>query len=235
MTLCAIFLIGCTKTEISEDKAKKIAFSHAKISQDNITHIEVEKDQENDIAIYSIEFSTAEAEYDYEIDRTDGTVIKSEIKTYTNNTTTTTQITKDEAKEIALKDAGISENKTSYLNVKQDQENGIAVYEVEFYTDGKEYDYTISQNDGTILSKDYDIENYTPNSSDNTSIISLDEAKKLVLERIDGANSDHISIYHEYDDGVQLYEGEVYYQNKEYEFKINATTKEFIEWSVEQR
>ena len=235
MTLCAMFLIGCTKTEISEEKAKEIAFSHANISQENITNIQVEKDKENGIAIYSIEFYTDEAEYDYEISQTNGTIIKSEVETYTNNTIPTTQITKDEAKEIALKDASVSENKTSYLKVKQDYENDTAVYEVEFYADGKEYDYTISKNDGTILSKDYDIENYTLDSSDNASIISLEEAKKLVLERIDGANSEHISIYHEFDDGVQLYEGEVHYQNKEYEFKINATTKEFIEWSVEQR
>lgn len=231
MILCTLFIIGCTKTEISEQEAKEIAFSHADISQESITSIQIEKDKDNGSIIYNIEFRTNEAEYDYEIDRINGTIIKSEVEKF-NNHSTDTKITKDTAKNIALKDAGILENKTTYLNVKQDQEDGNSVYEVEFYADGKEYSYTISQKDGTILSKDFELKNMTSNNQNST--ISLEQAKQLVLERITGADNRHISISEDYDDGIHVYEGEVHYQNKEYEFKINANTKEFIEWSVEQ-
>lgn len=233
MILCAMFFTGCTKTEISEANAKSIAFDHTQVTQDDITSIQVEKDNDDGMELYTIEFHTNTASYEYEIKRTDGTIIKSEVKTKSDNTTSTTQITKEKAKEIALKDANIEEKDTIYMHVTQDSDDNIQVYEVEFYADGKEYDYTISQSDGTIVSKDYDIENYTPNKT-TTSTISLEEAKQLVSKRIDGVNIEDIQMHLDYDDGIQVYEGKVYHKNKKYEFKIHASTKEFLEWSEER-
>ena len=68
-------------------------------------------------------------------------------------------ITEEEAKKTALDDAGISEADVKGLRIKMDREEGYYVYEVEFYSGNKEYDYKIDQTTGDIVGKDYEIEN----------------------------------------------------------------------------
>ena len=78
--------------------------------------------------------------------------------------TTTTQtgfdngITEEEAKAIALSDAGVAEADLTNIRITQDVDDGTAVYDVEFYVGNKEYDYEIQAADGTIRSQDADIE-----------------------------------------------------------------------------
>lgn len=71
-------------------------------------------------------------------------------------------ITKAQAEEIALKDAGYTAADTVYLRSQVDYDDGRTEYDVDFAVvnaDGShtEYDYEISA-DGRILSKDVDIE-----------------------------------------------------------------------------
>ena len=77
--------------------------------------------------------------------------------TITDNNPAT--ITEEEAKKIALDAAGIAESDVKALRVEKDIENGRYVYEVEFYSENKEYDYKIDQTTGDIVGKDYEIEN----------------------------------------------------------------------------
>lgn len=150
-------------------------------------------------------------------------------------------ITKDKAKSIALQDAGVKESDTEFLWVKEDYDDGRAIYEVEFYANGTEYDYDIEKSTGKILSSDFDIENYTPgngnggntNNGASGTVLSLDKARSLALARVPGATEKDIRIQLERDDGRQVYEGEIYYNRMEYEFEMDAATGNFIEWSAE--
>lgn len=63
---------------------------------------------------------------------------------------------KDEAKKTALKDAGLSESDVSGMHVDFDYDDGRFEYEVEFYSDGVEYEYVIQASDGGIISRDID-------------------------------------------------------------------------------
>lgn len=65
--------------------------------------------------------------------------------------------------------------------------------------------------------------------------LSLEDAKKLALDRVTGATENDIRIKLDYDDGYYVYEGEVFYGQKEYEFEIDANTGTFLEWSEEIR
>ena len=126
-----------------------------------------------------------------------------------------------------------------FIWVKEDRDDGRAIYEVEFYANGTEYDYEIEQSTGRILSSDHDIENYSPNTgananSGNGAIISLDEARTLVLARVPGATANDVRIQLDRDDGRQIYEGEIYYNQMEYEFEIDASSGNIIEWSAER-
>ena len=69
------------------------------------------------------------------------------------------------AKEAALKHAGFSSSDATFVEAEYDYDDGRMVYEVEFYSGNKEYDYEIDAVTGTIVGYDYDIENYTIPSS----------------------------------------------------------------------
>ena len=60
----------------------------------------------------------------------------------------------DKAKSVALSDAGLSAASVTFTKAKLDREDGVRVYEIEFFTQDKEYEYEISATDGTIRSKD---------------------------------------------------------------------------------
>ena len=70
--------------------------------------------------------------------------------------TDTVQITIEEAKDIALKNANLTNDQVTFTEVKLDIENGIQKYELEFYNNNKEYSYEIDANTGKILSYEQD-------------------------------------------------------------------------------
>lgn len=63
--------------------------------------------------------------------------------------------------------------------------------------------------------------------------ISIAEARDLALSKVPGAKAENIQIIGGYDDGIVLYQGEIHYNNMEYDFEINAYTGEFTEWEGE--
>ena len=82
----------------------------------------------------------------------------SKTATETGNSGTDARISEDEAKEIVLKDAGVSEKDISGIRIKLEKDDGIWQYEVDFYAGDKEYDYNIDADTGKILSKDMEID-----------------------------------------------------------------------------
>lgn len=63
---------------ISRDNAKKIALENAGVNESDIFDYEAELDYERGVLTYEISFETKEFEYDYDINATDGAIIKSE-------------------------------------------------------------------------------------------------------------------------------------------------------------
>lgn len=64
--------------------------------------------------------------------------------------------------------------------------------------------------------------------------ISSDQASKLALDRVPGATEQDLKIELDYDDGYYKYEGDIIYDQKEYEFEIDANTGDFLEWKEER-
>ena len=153
------------------------------------------------------------------------------------------------AESIAMEHAGVTE--CSIHRVELGTEDGRQVYEVEFFAGNTEYDYTIDRETGEILSYDQDIEgwglgngqqngsgNGRKNGQENSTAsssgpITLEEAVQLVLDRVPGASASDVQIEFERDDGKDIYEGEVTCNRTEHEFQIDASTGNFIEWSVD--
>ena len=163
----------------------------------------------------------------------------SETKAQTGETASqaASAVTEEEAKKIALDDAGVSESNVTRIRMKREYDDGRELYSVEFYVDAEEYDYDIEISSGKIISKDFDIDDDfkagSGGQSSQNDIISEDEAVAIVLERISGASADDVWIQLDRDDGKTYYEGDVYYDNKEYEFEIDAATGQVTDWSEE--
>ena len=150
------------------------------------------------------------------------------------------QITLEQAKETALKHAGLKADAVTFVKAEQDYENGKLVYEVEFVTNdgGKvvEYDYEIDAATGTVVSYDYDAENYTPQSGNAASGATIDEAtaKQTVLNKVPGATAANIYEWKlDFDDGRWEYDGKIVYNLMEYDFTVDASSGAVTEWGVE--
>ena len=154
--------------EISLDKAKEIALSHAGLSSDQVTFVQANKDFDDGIQKYDIEFYCNGQEYDYEINASNGQIIQfdydMEYNYIPNNNTTNNQgnvnatanISVERAKEIALSHAGLASNQVTFKRTELDFDDGIKKYEVEFYYNNREYSYEIDANTGNILSYEQD-------------------------------------------------------------------------------
>ena len=143
-------------------------------------------------------------------------------------------ISADRAKQIALNDAGVKEANAVFLRANLDWDDGRAVYEVEFYSGSREYDYEIDALTGAVVDFDSDIEDYTIPSapSDSKDYISREKAQKLAQARAPKATL--IKLELDVDDGRAVYEGELREGSMEYEFEIDAVTGSFLKWEQER-
>ncbi len=143
------------------------------------------------------------------------------------------EISEEDAKRIALEDAGFSEEELSGIRVKLDMDDGVQIYEVEFYVGTEEYDYEIDATSGEIRSKDMDIEEDFREGDTASSVISEEEAQETALAKVPGATAENLQMKLEYDDGRQVYEGSIIYNGKEYEFEIDASSGKILSWEEE--
>ena len=67
-----------------------------------------------------------------------------------------TRIGIDKAKQIAVSHAGIALSEAAFQKAKLEKDNGRTEYEIEFYHEGIEYDYTVDAASGKILEYDID-------------------------------------------------------------------------------
>lgn len=126
-------------------------------------------------------------------------------------------ISADNAKSIALKDAGYAQSKVSGLYAELDYDNGVKLYDVSFYVkqgDGSylEYDYEVRAADGKILKKEVDKEGskQAAEKADNSKDIGRAKAKEAALAHF-GLKAEDVKFLEarkDYDDGVQVYEFE---------------------------
>lgn len=150
-----------------------------------------------------------------------------------NETVETNKITIDQAKEIALKHAELTEDQVSFVKTESEFDDGIEKYNIEFYYNNKEYDYEINVANGEIIKYDLEDkvdENNNQNNSNIAAKISEEQAKEIALEHAN-LTSDQVTFAKaklDSDNGIQKYEVEFYYNNKEYNYEIDANTSEIL-------
>ena len=98
---------------------------------------------------YRLVFADAKTQWTYRIDAVLGTVLEKQQK----EIVTTDFISLDEAKEIALKDAGLNEatQKIVFTREELSRNSGKPCYILEFYTAKKQYSYKVDAKNGSII------------------------------------------------------------------------------------
>lgn len=153
--------------KITADEAKRIALSHAKLAEKDVTFVKVELElEDNNRYEYDVDFYSGNVEYDYEIDAVSGVILSADrdIENYVIPTqpstaaanTQTSEISVERAKQIALSHAGVGSAR--FKKAKLDYENGVKVYEIEFKVGNLEYEYDINVSNGAIVSSSVEVD-----------------------------------------------------------------------------
>ena len=260
--ILALALAGCAPQTaqaeyIGIDAAKTIALEAAGVSESAAVFSTAGLDRQNGTDYYAVDFTANGRTYAYDIDAVTGVIIDSSegqsqpaqatdggasvdsansSGTSSQSTGGSAAITEDQAREIALADAGLTAEEVTFLKTKPDRDDGRLVYDVEFYTaDYTEYDYEIDAADGTVLSSDFDAEGYTAPAEGSTAI-TADQAKEIALAEVPGATVDDIYEFElDRDDGRLEYEGAIWYDGTEYEFTIDGYSGAIRSWEADLR
>lgn len=149
------------------------------------------------------------------------------------------QISLDEAKALALADAGVDAQQTQveFIQEKQDWDDGRAVYDIEFVVAAQNnvYDYEVDASTGAILSKSVESIQAGGVSGTDGTLLSLDEAKEIAVNHA-GLSMSDISFSKaklERDDGRSVYEIEFYQGYVEYDYTIDAATGTVLEYDMD--
>ena len=158
----------------------------------------------------------------------------------------------DQATKVALQNAGFEESDVTLLRGHFDRDDGISTYDIEFRgSDGFDYDYVISANDGTIIEANRELAellsgaqnqqdsgqaqestSQSGGSSQDTNYISADKAQSIALQHAGVSASDATfrKAHLDRDDGIYVYELEFVSGDLEYDYEIHATTGAILAW-----
>lgn len=118
--------------------------------------------------------------------------------------------------------AGLQGDDTQNNNASQDDTDQTAASD-------QAADQNTTAGNGTNQSQ-----NNTGSGSSSGVAVSQDEAVQIALDRVSGATAQDVRIELDRDDGRYKYEGEIIYNNIEYDFEIDANSGTILEWSEER-
>lgn len=157
--------------DIGEEAAKLAALGHAQVSEADLTRYGISRDERAGKHVYEVEFTADGVEYDYEVSAADGSIVSFQKKQdgaaalppgITVENPADGDIGGTRALEIAMEHAGVPAEGVTASPAKRDYEDGVLVYELEFYSGGYEYDYEIRASDGAVLKSERDVDGRAP-------------------------------------------------------------------------
>lgn len=268
--IAAVSMIVIKSSLISKSEAKAIALQDSGLKESDVSALHAELDFDDGRFQYEIDFYRDGTEYEYVIQARDGGIISRDIEGGRNNSSQNSpsdpsgveydntpsseqsiqsstdangqkQVSLDKAKAAALADAKLSEANVTFTKTKLDNDGGIKIYDIEFYTDDTKYDYEINASDGTVHEKDVEAVSISPTASADSKnnakdeYIGIERAKEIALNHANLTETDVRFVKSEldYDDGKAEYEIEFYLDKKEYDYTIDAVSGNIINYDVD--
>ena len=159
--------------QITKEDALSIALKHAGLTEDQITRLHTQFGYDDGHPEYDVDFHHDGMEYDYEIHAESGKILHSEIEpadripenaskadapaaapAQAPAQSAENRLTSEQARDIALRHAGLTANDVKGLRVEFDYDDGRPEYDVDFRSGGYEYEYEIHAETGDIITWD---------------------------------------------------------------------------------
>ena len=218
----AVGAAGCGRAggkDIGKDAALEAALGDAGVSESDTTRLKVSQERDDGRTIYEIRFDADGKEYDYEVAASDGQILSVDVEMLTGGQQGNTGSAAG-GNSSGTAGTGAADAQTG---TAADTQNGSA-------SAGQQ-----SGNGGTAAGNNGAAGNAGGSYAGAANVaVSMDEAAAIALERVPGATRQDLWIELDYDDGVYKYEGDIIYDQKEYDFEIDANTGTILEWSEER-
>ena len=161
-------------TRLTVEQVQAIALEHAGYRTDQVMWVQVEYELDDGIPEYSVEFIQSGRKYEYTIHAETGEILGFDQENEPTVPTTAApaetepavvipeekpaatepvkaKLSREEARDIALKHAGVELSQIKGLEIEYDVDDGVPEYSVEFRVDGWELDYEIHAQTGKII------------------------------------------------------------------------------------
>lgn len=136
---------------LNRQSAIEIALHHVGVINEQVLHLHARRDWDGGAYHYDVDFRYGDYHYAYEISEETGEILKLEVE-HDRNEIPQTQISQEEAIEVALKNEELNREDVTSLTVEFDAEDHR--YEIEFFYDGVEYTYEVCAEFAKILDID---------------------------------------------------------------------------------
>lgn len=140
-------------------------------------------------------------------------------------------VTLEEARQAALDHAGLVGDAVTFTEQQEDREDGVIVFDVEFFWDGAEYDYEIDAATGAILAFDNDLSDGAEGEP-----VNVEQALDIALKQAN-LTADEVHVLKaepDIEDGRQVFEIEFVYEGAEYECEVDAATGRITGWDIDR-
>lgn len=209
---------GLTSTK----QAEQLALAKVK----NATVTDVDVDHEDGKLVYEVELFRGTKEFKLTYRASDAKLVAYEWEEHAvDRYSGTKQIGESKCRELAgkkVKDATIT-------SLVQKYDDGIAIYKVKMKKSNKKFELKYHAGTGQLI--EYEWKLTAASSTDAGGYIGLEKAKSIALKEVPGATVLKAKL--DTDDGVKVYEVELYKNGLEYEFTIDAKTGKILEMDID--
>lgn len=226
--LTAGVLAGCgsgSQSDIGQDQAQSIALEDVGVSESDVSRLKVSKERDDGMLQYDVQFDVEGKEYSYEINGENGEILSSEVENVSSTVQSSTSSQNTNAAD-STGNAGTTDNSagtTDSSAAASTTDNSVAASTT---------DNSAAAGSSANTGNNGAASNNTQNAA-NVAVSEAD-ARQAALERVPGATDADIRMELEFDDGYYIYEGDIIYQQVEYEFEIDAQTGNFLKWSEDR-
>ena len=155
-------------------------------------------------------------------------------------------VTEHEAVDIALRDAGVAREETTWLNSHRDSDDGRTYYDIEFRSAEGKWDYEIESESGRITGFDFEESRHpVPQSQQGgqkpvppaPAEIGRPDAERIALSDAGFERKDvsRFRIEMDHDDGIRLYEISFSADGYEYEYDVSIDDGTILKASWEKK
>ena len=143
--------------EIDQDAALALAMENAGVPEKDAYNVKVERDRENDIPIFQVEFETEYGNYDFEIAITGGKIIGAdyEVDEEWLDRLGGSPVTLEEAKQAVQ--SKVPASSTENIRMWEESGDGRGRFEGELFHDGIKYEFEIDPKTGIIFDWNADL------------------------------------------------------------------------------